>query len=60
MFESVVDIAGTTFGSLWAIVDERSKGAAIGVTIGLAVSLLPILPRVLPPLTQEVHSGVAT
>jgi len=52
-----VVLGGTTFGSLWAIVDERNKGAAIGVTIGLAVSLLPILLRVLPPLTREVHSG---
>jgi hypothetical protein len=43
----------TVFGSLWAIADEGPRWAAGVVAIGLAVSLLPILLRVLPPLTRE-------
>jgi hypothetical protein len=47
-------ILGTTmFGSLWAIADEGPKWAAVAVTIGLAVSLTPILLRVLPPLARD-------
>jgi hypothetical protein len=37
----------TLFGSLWAIADEGPKWAALAVTVGLAISLFPILLRVL-------------
>ena len=47
-------VLGTTlFGSLWAIADEGPKWAALAVTVGLAVSLMPILLRVLPPLAKD-------
>jgi heme/copper-type cytochrome/quinol oxidase subunit 4 len=43
----------TIFGSLWAMADEGPKWAALVVTLGLAVSLVPIVLRVLPPLTKD-------
>jgi hypothetical protein len=43
----------TLFGSLWAMADEGPKWAALAVTVGLAISLLPILLRVLPSLARE-------
>src|SRR5262249_53843543 len=46
----------TLFGSLWAIADEGPKWAAIAVTVGLAVSLIPILLRVLPPLAKDAQT----
>jgi hypothetical protein len=46
-------LGATLFGSLWAIADEGPKWAALAVTIGLAVSIIPILLRVLPPLTKD-------
>jgi hypothetical protein len=46
-------LGGTVFGSLWAMADEGPKWAAVAVTLGLAVSLVPILLRVLPPLTRD-------
>jgi hypothetical protein len=47
-------VLGTTlFGSLWAIADEGPKWAALAITVGLAVSLIPILLRVLPPLAKD-------
>lgn len=47
-------LGATLFGSLWAMVDERgSRWPAIGVTIGLAISVIPILLRVLPPLARD-------
>jgi hypothetical protein len=33
--------------------DEGPKWAAVAVTIGLALSLVPILLRVLPPLAKD-------
>ncbi len=42
----------TLFGSLWAMANEGGTLVAIGVTVGLAVSVLPILLRVLPPLAE--------
>ena len=45
------------FGSLWAIADEGPKWAALAVTIGLAVSLVPILLRVLPPLAKDATTS---
>jgi hypothetical protein len=41
------------FVSLWAIADEGPKWAAYVVTVGLAVSIVPILLRVLPPLAKD-------
>jgi hypothetical protein len=57
-------LGATVFGSLWAIADEGPKWAALAVTVGVAVSLIPILLRVLPPLakdaaTNERDSGYA-
>jgi len=46
-------LGATVFGSLWAMADEGPKWAAIAVTVGLAVSLVPILLRVLPPLAKD-------
>jgi hypothetical protein len=46
-------LGATMFGSLWAIADEGPKWAALAVTVGLAVSLIPILLRVLPPLAKD-------
>jgi hypothetical protein len=49
---------GTTlFGSLWAMADEGPKWAALAVTVGLAVSLLPIGLRVLPPLAKDAETN---
>ena len=51
-------VLGTTvFGSLWAMADEGPKWAALLVTIGLAVSLVPILLRVLPPLAKDAKTN---
>src|SRR5262245_41547305 len=47
-------LGATVFGSLWAIADEGPRWAAHAVTVGLAISLLPILLRVLPPLAKDV------
>ena len=46
-------LAATLFGSLWAMADEGPKWAAVAVTIGLAISVLPIGLRVLPPLAKD-------
>src|SRR4029077_18088048 len=51
-------VLGTTiFRSLWAMADEGPKWAAVMVTIGLAVSLLPILLRILPPLAKDAATN---
>jgi hypothetical protein len=50
-------LGATIFGSLWAIADEGPKWAALGVTVGLAVSLVPILLRVLPPLAKDATTN---
>jgi heme/copper-type cytochrome/quinol oxidase subunit 4 len=50
-------LGATVFGSLWAMVDEGPKWAALAVTIGLAVSLVPILLRVLPPLAKDAKTS---
>ena len=36
--------------------DEGPKWAAVAVTIGLAVSLIPLLLRVLPPLAKDAKT----
>jgi hypothetical protein len=50
-------LGATIFGSLWAMADEGPKWAAVAVTIGLAVSLVPILLRVLPPLARDAATN---
>ena len=50
-------LGATIFGSLWAIADEGPKWAALVVTVGLAVSLVPILLRVLPPLARDARTN---
>jgi hypothetical protein len=51
-------LGATVFGSLWAMVDEgRSRWPAIAVTIGLAISIIPILLRVLPPLARDAGTS---
>jgi hypothetical protein len=50
-------LGATMFGSLWAIADEGPKWAAVAVTVGLAVSLIPILLRVLPPLARDARTN---
>jgi len=50
-------LGATLFGSLWAIADEGPRWAALVVTVGLAVSLIPILLRVLPPLAKDAATN---
>ena len=50
-------LGATVFGSLWAIAEEGDALAASLVTTGVAVSLLPILIRVLPPLARDTHTS---
>jgi hypothetical protein len=50
-------LGATLFGSLWAIADEGKALAATLVTIGVAVSLLPVLIRVLPPLARDARTS---
>ena len=53
----LVVLAATIFGSLEAIREGGGRWPAISVTVGLAISLLPILLRVLPPLRRDVQTG---
>jgi uncharacterized protein YjeT (DUF2065 family) len=50
-------LGATVFGSLWAMADEGPKWAAVAVTIGLALSLVPILLQVLPPLAKDAATN---
>ena len=52
-----VILAATLFGSLWGILHEGETWAAIAVTIGLAISFVPMLLRVLPPLAKVAGTG---
>jgi hypothetical protein len=49
-------LTATVFGSLEAIREHRGRWSAVLVTVGLAVSVLPILLRVLPPLHRDVRT----
>jgi hypothetical protein len=49
-------LAATVFGSLEAIREGGGQWRAVLVTVGLAVSVLPILLRVLPPLQRDVRT----
>jgi hypothetical protein len=50
-------LGATVFGSLWAIANDGPEWAAVAVTIGLAVSIVPILLRVLPPLARDAKTN---
>jgi hypothetical protein len=52
----VVVIAGTLFISLEAMREGWGSAAAALVAGGLALSVLPILLRVLPPLTRDIET----
>ena len=49
-------LGATLFGSLWAIADEGGALAATLVTTGVAISVLPVLLRVLPPLARDART----
>jgi hypothetical protein len=55
----LVVLTATVFGSLEAIREHRGRWSAVLVTVGLAVSLLPILLRVLPPLHRGAQPSSA-
>ena len=50
-----VILGATVFGSLDGILNRGGRELAIGVTVGVALSVLPILTRVLPPLVGEAR-----
>jgi hypothetical protein len=51
-------LGATVFGSLWAMVGEgRWRWPAIAVTMGLTISIIPILLRVLPPLARDAATS---
>jgi hypothetical protein len=52
----MVVIAATLFASLEAMRQGWGSPAAALVTAGLALSVLPILLRVLPPLTRDIET----
>jgi phosphatidylglycerophosphate synthase len=49
-------LAATLFGSLEAMREGWGSLAAVFVTVGVAVSLLPILLRVFPPLARDIET----
>jgi hypothetical protein len=49
-------LTATIFGSLEAIRERGGLWAAVLVTVGLAVSVLPILLRVLPSLRRDAQT----
>lgn len=56
VFMSLV-LAATVFGSLYAIRHRGQSAAAIAVTVGVAISVIPILLKVLPPLRRSADDG---
>ncbi len=52
----LIVLTATLFGSLEAIRESGGRWAAVLVTVGLAISLLPILLRVLPPLRRDTQT----
>jgi hypothetical protein len=50
-------LGSTVFGSLWAMADEGPRWAAMAVTLGLAVSTIPIVLRALAPLAKDAGTG---
>ncbi len=59
LFMAVI-LGATVFGSLYAMAAGGQRTAAIGVTVGLAISLLPILLRALPTLTSSRAGATVT
>lgn len=55
-----VILGATVFGSLYAIGTGGQQFEAMAVTLGLALSVLPILLRVLPPLTSPRSDTAVT
>jgi len=55
LFMAIV-LAATLFGCLEAMREGWGYLAAVLVTVGLAVSVVPILLRVLPPLARDLDS----
>ena len=49
-------LTATVFGSLEAIREGGGPWAAVLVTVGLAISVLPIVLRVLPPLRRDAQT----
>ena len=49
-------LGATILGSLWAIAAEGPKWGAIAVTLGLSISVVPIMVRVLPPLRTDAET----
>jgi hypothetical protein len=52
-----VVLGATVLGSLDGIAHHGGSASATAVTVGLALSVLPILLRVLPPLAGHTSSG---
>ena len=52
----LIVLTATVFGSLEAIREGGGTWSAVLVTVGLAVSVLPILLRVLPPLQRDAQT----
>jgi len=52
----LIVLTATLFGSLEAIREGGGLEVAVLVTVGLAVSILPILLRVLPPLRRDAET----
>jgi hypothetical protein len=52
-----VILGATVFGSLDAMLNGGGRGIATAVLVGLALSTLPILIRVLPPLSGSSKAG---
>ena len=50
-------LGATVFGSLWAIADQGNALAASLITTGVAVSLLPFLVHLLPPLARDARTS---
>jgi hypothetical protein len=55
-----VVLGATLYGSLYAIAHPGGSTAAIAVTAGLALSVVPILVGVMPPLTggRDIATGL--
>lgn len=52
----LIVLTTTIFGSLEAIREGWGRWSAVLVTVGLALSVLPILLRVLPPLQRDART----
>jgi hypothetical protein len=52
----LIVLTATIFGSLEAIREHWGSWSAVLVTVGLAVSALPILLRALPPLQRDAQT----